>query len=190
MKILLTAFGDYSKPDGTEVTHNPSEESLKFYIKHHAFAWTSEHELVSLVLSGTDKKLAESALMDCLNTFQPDVCVSLGMKTAGTECLLLEQFATNIATQERVKSPINLDKLADILTHEGINTQLSKDAGTGTCNHIYSVALKYCPAIFIHTPCVENTKINGQSPHLKPMAVRQLSKGIDVVLGFLATQNI
>ena len=123
-----------------------------------------------------------------IESFHPDFILSLGL-AAGEKGARLERVAINFdrgypdnlgqkhlgvivkGGEKKIQSDLPVDRLAEVLSGQGVPAYVSDDAGGYLCNHIFYQIMNYAlgrpevAAGFVHLP---DWPINGEGPRLSP----------------------
>ncbi len=89
----------------------------------------------------------------------------------------------------RYATIVNLDALSRHLSAAGLPVEMSDDAGTYVCNHLYHAALSHCHAapglraLFIHFPAIEGTALAQDAT--ASMRLRDMQKAIALTAEYL-----
>lgn len=175
MKVLLTGF---TKFIGIQV--NPTE-----YVMRHKAQQLQEalapHSIHCHVLQTEYAKSGEE-IVKLVDTYQPDLVVSLGV-SARAKAVKLERTAQNLdnaniadnAGEVRSEHPIvaggapmlvsnmALEQVHESLGQGAVPTEISDNAGTYVCNHVYYILLDHIKrsekttlGLFVHIPLLSD----------------------------------
>ncbi len=186
--ILLTGLGDYEK-NGVIIRNNPSQLAVeKFVSRYRLF---KNFNVIGAILDANNREVAGNQVRKLLDQHHPAVCLSLGMKTVGTESLLLEEQAMDINDQGLdLRTKIKIGDIVSECYHQGVKAKISCDAGSGTCNLIYYVGLKHIEdahletvMVFVHLPLLPETMLIGKN-RTPEVSLEEVHRAISIILTY------
>ena len=143
-KLLLTSFATWEPHQRS----NSSDDLLQAVAQHPAFP----NELVFLRQLPVDFRLAPERVLRYWAQWQPQGLICCGMAEGRSKLSVESQGRRG---EDAIASSLDLDALVAGLRR----TEISHDAGTFVCNHLYYEVLRYgcdrapqAPCLFIHVP--------------------------------------
>lgn len=153
-KILITSFDIWK----SHHLSNASDDLIETMIQQNLFA-ELDSKMSLLRKLPVDFQLAPQFVIAEIDAFQPNIVVCCGM----AECRSLLTVESNGKHQAKVLwTTVDVDRLVDGL----VATNVSHDAGTFVCNHLYYSVLQHirdrrltCQALFVHVPILNEVNL-------------------------------
>ncbi len=189
--LLITAFEPFPG-----VPDNPTETLLR------SFAELDDDILASArcVILPTQYDLAPARMLEALD-FEASAIIMTGYSNRAT-ALTLESRSTSASLPDRPDAAgfcpapsdapvvihdtrLDLASIVAALTAEGIPAEISDDAGSYVCNHIYHAALGGpchaggIPGLFVHIPALPGTPLADNAAGT--MSLKDLQKGMGII---------
>lgn len=183
-KVLLTAFEPF-----LDYKTNSSMEVLKCIT----------NDNIKKILLPVSYNRSKQLLISEINSFKPDIVLSLGLAGKAKE-VRLERFAHNIQdskspdndgiilTDNRIsegeyqlETNFNLNEIFNRISNQKIDIKISESAGTYVCNTVYYTSLitNFNNSLFVHLP---NSKLEDDEGYDIDLLVEIVNKIIDYLL--------
>lgn len=189
--LLITAFEPFPG-----VPDNPTETLLR------SFAQMDDDVLSTArhVILPTRYDVAPARMLEALD-FEASAVIMTGYSNRAT-ALTLESRSTSASLPDRPDSAgycplpsdapvavhdtrLDLGAMVAALTAEGLDAEISDDAGSYVCNHVYHAALSGpchsdgIPGLFVHIPALPGTPLAGTAAGT--MSLKDMQKGMGII---------